>query len=429
MQIVKLETINCDDVTVSQDKLDIINKERSNLLPWKGQFSPQLIQSLLEVYSQGNDQILDPFMGSGTVLYEAALMNKNAIGVELNPAAIKMAQIYLLNYMTVIDRKAHILNIEKKISPIIFNSDLPLFNKSFYNDRQDSFELFCSIKKIMEVIKKPESRLILETYLVLIDPKENQLTKKKMRSIWNKLKFLAINLPYTHSKLKIINGDSRKMPIKDHSIDMVITSPPYINVFNYHQQKRASIEAMGWDILSLAKSEIGANRKHRNNRYFTVIQYCLDMAMALYELNRVCKPKAKLIFIIGRESNVKKISFFNSEIIASIAKQVFKFDIKRRHERLFKNRYGQMIKEDILILENPAHFVKYNIDPRQVAYHVLAEAGNRAPKEEQKFLFNAIQSIDLINHSPIYKSPCPQTADCLNGSNSTRLKEGLLICS
>lgn len=403
MQIVKLETINYDNVTVAKDKLDIVNKERSNLLPWKGQFSPQLIQSLLEVYSRKTDQILDPFMGSGTVLYESALMNLNAIGVELNPAAVKMAQIYLLNRMTMIDRKKYILNIEKKINPIIFNSDLPLFNNSFYNSREDSVELFYSIKRIMENMKEPENRLILETYLVLIDPKENQLTKKKMRSIWQKLKFLIINLPYTHSKLRIINSDCRKIPLKENSIDMVITSPPYINVFNYHQQKRSSIEAMGWDILSLAKSEIGSNRKHRGNRYFTVVQYCLDMAMVIHELSRVCKAKAKLIFIIGRESNVKKTSFFNSEIIASIAKKVFKFNIKCRHERLFKNRYGQMIKEDILIFENLANSLKYNIDPRQVAYHVLTEASSRAPKEEQKFLFDAIKSIDLINHSPIYK--------------------------
>ena len=404
MEIVKLKTIDCDDVTVSQDKLDIVNKERSNLLPWKGQFSPQLIQSLLEVYSHKNDQILDPFMGSGTVLYEASLMNLNAVGIELNPAAVKMAQIYLLNRMNKVDKRKHILNIEKKINTIICNSDLPLFNNSFHHSIEDSFELFYSIKKIMDDIKEPESRLILETYLVLIDPKENQLTKKKMRFIWKKLKFLVINLPYTNSKIRIINSDCRNLSLKNNSIDMMITSPPYINVFNYHEQKRASIEAMGWDILSLAKSEIGSNRKHRSNRYFTVIQYCLDMAMVIHELNRVCKPKAKLIFIIGRESNVKKTSFFNSEIIASVAKQVFEFDIICRHERTFKNRYGQMIKEDILIFENPTtNFLKYKIDPRQIAYHVLEEASSRAPKEEQKFLFNAINSIHLINHSPIYK--------------------------
>lgn len=404
MQIVKLNTIDFDNVTVSQAKLDIVNKERSNLLPWKGQFSPQLIQSLLEIYSEKTGQILDPFMGSGTVLYEASLMNLNAIGVELNPAAVKMAQIYLLGRITVTERKKHIMNIEKTINSVICNDNLPLFNQSLHNSKESPLDIFDNIKKDIQEIKTPETRLIFETYLVLIDPKENQLTKRKARIIWKKLKFLIINLPYTHSKLRIINSDCRKIPIKDNSIDMVITSPPYINVFNYHQQKRSAIEAMGWDILLLAKSEIGSNRKHRSNRYFTVIQYCLDMAMVIYELSRVCKPKAKMIFVIGRESNVKKTRFFNSEIIASIAKRVFEFDIKCRHERFFKNRYGQIIKEDILLFENPKNPLKYNSDPRKVAYSVLTEADNRVPKEEQKFLSEAIKSINLIEHSPIYKS-------------------------
>ncbi len=405
MQIIKLKTISFDKMAVSQNKLNITHKERSNLLPWKGQFSPQLIQSLLETYSKKSDKILDPFMGSGTVLHEASLMNLDAIGLELNPAAVKMAQIYLLSHITVAERKKHIKNIEKKIDPIILE-DLPLFKNSHkdFNKTLSSYDLFYSIKKIMNKTIQQESRLILETYLILIDPKERQLTKKKARTIWQKLKLLIISLPCTKSKLRIIHGDCRKTPLKKNSIDLVITSPPYINVFNYHQQKRTSIEAMGWNILSVAKSEIGSNRKHRGNRYLTVIQYCLDMAMVLYELGRVCKPKAKLIFVIGRESQVKKTSFFNSEIIANIAKQVFSFNIDHRHERFFKNRYGQMIKEDILLLANPIESLKYNTAPNQIAYHVLTEASHRAPQEEKEALTLAIESINSVNHSPIYES-------------------------
>ena len=421
MQLVKLKSINYDKTTVSQDRLNIVNKERVNLFPWKGQFSPQLIQYLLETYSHKKDLILDPFMGSGTVLYESALMNLNAIGVELNPAAVKMAQIYLLSCMTTADRKKYIMDIETKIGSIIFDSDLPLFNKSFYDSKQKSDNIFFDIKKTIKNIQEPAVRLILETYLVLIDPIENNLNTKKARMVWQKLKTVIMELPYTQSKLRVINSDCRQIPLKENSINLVITSPPYINVFNYHQQKRASIEAMGWDILSLAKSEIGSNRKHRGNRYFTVIQYCLDMAMVIYELSRVCKPKAKLIFVVGRESNVKKTSFCNSEIIVSIARQVFKLDIKCRHERLFKNRYGQIIKEDILLFKNLQNPIKYNADPRQIAYCVLEGASDRVPKEEKECLSIAIKSINQVDSSPIYKSSNPIGCK-LTGNNNRKSK-------
>lgn len=33
---------------------------------------------------------------------------------------------------------------------------------------------------------------------------------------------------------------------------LLITSPPYINVFNYHQKYRRSVEALGYDVLAIA---------------------------------------------------------------------------------------------------------------------------------------------------------------------------------
>lgn len=51
--------------------LDIEDKHRSNLFTWRGQFSPQLIESLLDAYCPENATVFDSFAGSGTVLYES----------------------------------------------------------------------------------------------------------------------------------------------------------------------------------------------------------------------------------------------------------------------------------------------------------------------------------------------------------------------
>src|SRR6516162_8718663 len=85
-----------DRTTVAQDLLNIDNKQRSNLFPWNGQFSPQLIEVLLRTYAPKKGLVLDPFAGSGTVLCEAGAFGLPVIGAEINPAACKMAQIYRL---------------------------------------------------------------------------------------------------------------------------------------------------------------------------------------------------------------------------------------------------------------------------------------------------------------------------------------------
>lgn len=98
--------------------------------------------------------------------------------------------------------------------------------------------------------------------------------------------------------------DARQMSIAADTIDAIITSPPYINVFNYHQNYRAATELLGWHPLEAARSEIGANRKHRMNRFLTVVQYCLDMSQCIDDMARTLRTGAPLVIVLGRESKV-----------------------------------------------------------------------------------------------------------------------------
>lgn len=69
------------------------------------------------------------------------------------------------------------------------------------------------------------------------------------------------------------------------------------------------MEKLGWFPLNAAKSEIGANRKFRQNRFLTVIQYAQDLGQTLDELARVMKPEAIGVMVVGRESKVLGKSF------------------------------------------------------------------------------------------------------------------------
>src|SRR6266571_5254246 len=93
--------VRLDRATIAQELLNIDNKQRSNLFPWNGQFSPQLIEVLLRTYAPKKGLVLDPFAGSGTVLCEAGSLGLPAAGAEINPAACKMAQIYCLMNLSV----------------------------------------------------------------------------------------------------------------------------------------------------------------------------------------------------------------------------------------------------------------------------------------------------------------------------------------
>ena len=55
---------------------------------WRGNWSPYVPRNILLRYSQEGDWVLDQFVGGGTTLVEAKLLNRNIIGVDVNDAAL-----------------------------------------------------------------------------------------------------------------------------------------------------------------------------------------------------------------------------------------------------------------------------------------------------------------------------------------------------
>lgn len=56
---------------------------------YRGNCSPYVIRNLLLRYSKEGDWVLDQFVGGGTSLVEAKLLNRNIIGIDINPRALE----------------------------------------------------------------------------------------------------------------------------------------------------------------------------------------------------------------------------------------------------------------------------------------------------------------------------------------------------
>ena len=197
-----------------------------------------------------------------------------------------------------------------------FLPELPLFQ----DIEQDISETNSELKlKLVRLMSKVDDRFqigLMETLITLLDFYQTDISVQKIFKVWGNLRQLVIKLPFSYQSIEVFLSDAREVSlITINPLILLSPHPPYINVFNYHQQYRASMEALNWNLLRVSKSEFGANRKHRANRFLTVVQFCLDMAQALSELARVCSSGARLIFVVGRESKVNGTRFFNGEIV------------------------------------------------------------------------------------------------------------------
>ena len=279
--------------------LDIDVKQRSNLFKWNGQFSPQLVESLLCKYAERSYSVIDPFMGSGTVIIEAVKLDISAVGVDVNPAAFNIASVYELVGCSPSSRLSTISEIEDEFLRLVPSSH-SLFGIP-YCDSIPIAKLLRDLCSSCVKSSKKRSRVlsVLTVWATMLGSELDSPKPKLPSSVFEKIKTRVLELPFSESSVAVFNSDCRKLPIPSSSMDLVLTSPPYINVFNYHQQYRKAIEEFGLSPLQAARSEIGANRKHRGNRFLTVIQYCLDMAYCLVELCRVCRDGSRAIFVVG----------------------------------------------------------------------------------------------------------------------------------
>jgi SAM-dependent methyltransferase len=381
------------DKPIPQERLDIVEKTRANLFAWRGQFSPQLIEVILDSYCLSNSVILDPFAGSGTILLEAGTFAFEAYGFEINPAACILSKTY--EFINNHKRK----DIIKLIKNII--------------DREFPYKIFENVKEVADIAEKlikikieldKESAKLFDALIIIIDIGKNNLTNEFIQYKFAELKTIIEKLPYSDKEIIVDLSDARSLPLKNDQIDFVVTSPPYINVFNYHQNYRRSAEILGWEILKIAKSEIGSNRANRGNRFYTVVQYCLDMADTLRELSRVTKDGARIVFVVGHESNVLGVPFYNADIIEKIGLRANIFQKALRQKRKFKNKFGKIIREDIinfLNLNNKCTKERIEQIAREVAFDVLTNGLSLVSSKNLEYLEDAIDKVKDIGTTPI----------------------------
>lgn len=385
-----------------QDKLDVLNKRRSNLFNWRGQFTPEFVEYVLQTFTKHGDFVLDPFSGSGTVLQEAARLDLKATGIEINPAAYAMSKFFTFCNLPFAERYDYCNNFEQKLNTQLLN----LNGQKVYSENTDYRLAYANLlqfaEKFSQTLTDKQERILFLNLLFLSEKDKGLTLKDSIFKSFQYLKNAILGLPYTEQPINALLKDSRTAGEEFHNeVDLILSSPPYINVFNYHQNYRAIVETFHFDLLKVAHSEFGSNRKNRSNRFKTVIQYCLDMELAIRGFWTALKPNAKLILVLGRESNVRGTPFYNGQMVIEILENSNGFTDIKTLERQFTNKFGNNIKEDIIIATK-SNTISDNLSGRIVSLKHLEHSLRTTQNGVHSDISETILNIEEVNPSPFF---------------------------
>jgi hypothetical protein len=131
------------------------------------------------------------------------------------------------------------------------------------------------------------------------------------------------------------------------------------------------------------------------------------MGQAVQELSRVIKENGRAVFIVGHESRVLGVPFYNADILERIARASGLFDVVLRQKRVFLNRFGQEIREDVLNLER-RHSISDQMTPltlgRTVAREALKTGLPVVAEGNSELLGEAIERVNEIEGTPLFDS-------------------------
>src|SRR5450755_534429 len=244
-------------------------------VPWIAGFSSDFVRNALKEYLHDKGTVLDPFAGVGTTLVEAILAGHDAVGFEINPYAAlasrtklhaylvdtHMLQIEILKLQKFYDDKIFSKYAPKNSSPAGFKtrsdfySDQVLYKVLLFHDFIDTIEDI-NIKNIFKVVFAATmvrySNYSYEPSLGrrVSSGKEEIQDFPVIQTLTSKLGEVLEDIIWFQSCLldkqvhaQVINDSYFQYAqyLAPQSIDLVITSPPYLNNYHYNRNTRPQL--------------------------------------------------------------------------------------------------------------------------------------------------------------------------------------------
>jgi DNA modification methylase len=315
---------------------------------------PVTARRLVEAFAPDDGTVLDPFCGSGTILIEAMLAGRAAIGTDLNPLAVMLARAKTFprgpektNALVEAAKGAAEVATTRRKAKAGAVKRLPQADVAIFQPH-----VLLELDGIRAGIAKappearPELSLVLSSILVKLsttrgDTSDERVEKrigagypsklfvKKTEELARRMDEFAVALPSPPPRARVFLDDATKLvKVKDATIDAVITSPPYAVTYDYLAHHEMRMRWLGLDARGLAKGELGARRDYdRLAPDEAQRRWQGELAALFRALGRVTKPHAKVVLLIADSATARgprgepSVALRADDLVAEVAER------------------------------------------------------------------------------------------------------------
>ncbi|MFZ0830248.1 MAG: DNA methyltransferase [Thermoplasmata archaeon] len=307
------------------------------LAPYNGTFPPALAHYFVQAYSDPGQTVLDPFSGSGTTALEACLCARIGVGNDPFPYAniLTHAKVKPLGQKDAAQAIRWLAKSISKKSPQLDNPDIgPFFHpktlrqvlavREFLRDRDSDSAIF--LKALMCGVLHGPSKMFLSlpmkdtaassTRYIQKYAREHRLVyplRDVFESLENKLR-RAMADPTPIVRGTATGFDARKMGLEDESVNLIVTSPPYLHVLDYSWNHWVRLWFLGEDRLEArGRMFLSGNEP----------KFMAFMEDALREMFRVLAPDSVCVVVVGDVRNKNGTGIINlAEKLVPLAAKV-----------------------------------------------------------------------------------------------------------
>ena len=365
---------------MEQERINITNKDKTSTfvdnmrLPvhrwfrYSAGFSAEWVKEVIRDFKGNNSiKLLDPFVGSGTTVLAGEECGIESFGIEAHPFVARVATAKLLwsedvnafrsFVMDVLQYAQSLADAPKSYPKLIHKcyseevlNELDKLRRAwlYKNDGSGVSELtWLALVGILRVTSSAGTA----PWQYVLPKKTKKKTIRPYKAFFDQIRMMSRDMLYFQSavkeqKAKIFEDDARACSkIEDDSVDLIITSPPYTNNYDYADATRLEMsffgEIKGWGDLQskvrylLVRScsqHVSAEKNNlerilrdknlypiiedlrevcyklererllhggRKNYHLMVAAYFSDLAKVWISLRRVCREGANVCFVVG----------------------------------------------------------------------------------------------------------------------------------